>query len=810
MIIKKNGKGSIVGFLSFALISGCNTDDANRDNVEAVEDVGVALAVRDGFVAIAPDASGFVDLTPYVVKGTNVDAKLQDVILEGANSNSCGDAKLNVEKLGFNTVLTSDSALCNYRYIVQGENGVDTSSESATLTVVASSAAESTLSPLSIAMVIDSASGMAKTSIKIDSELSAIGATYPAGFTLSSDYTLSGNGNVTVQPTIRTIEFETSEVGYSQIIYKLTDPIGSAHRFGVIDIAVSDSLNQAPIAEDSGVWKNTVAAGEDEIININHLVTSPDGDDYQLVYVNAFNANVESVAPSDLTNKEFRFQTLIAGEHDVSFVVSDHKGGFDSGMVKVKVVDPLTAKWKGIEYEGKFFTAPYTYQEAIDAGVVFSGGNYDSGYSVPIKVATFSFSEADNQCAKNGGLPSIVEITDLFTKGALEHQNWPLDKPYWVEDGNVYSLLDGSLGTATPGENYYSTCVQDPYVFTTALKAIAFSDGVDEALVMYSILDKSGLPVQGVKVKAEVDGSAVLKNDEITTSLEGTAIFRVTNSVTENVTLSINGFRNTLYFAGDTSDADFDSFIIVENGSVANGIYTNAIKVVLKDTITGLPVQNAKVTIYTNGTAKLVEDPSTLYTDTNGELIVHFTDTNVIVPTEVRASLDYGSLATTNKQEIFFVQPTLSDGVTMWHKPFNYNELMALGFDKIVMEHSIADTDEYHPRGFHFGLVAAADYETFCNDLDFGGYDDWSPMDVFTIEDTANWIVDTYGSGATWWTEFNWVGAGLSGKIGSDGFYTSSISGTTSRVGFKIKDKFNRYVFPNTGSFAMPMCGRKP
>ncbi|TOK15003.1 hypothetical protein CGI23_26095, partial [Vibrio parahaemolyticus] len=79
----------------------------------------------------------------------------------------------------------------------------------------------------------------------------------------------------------RTITYTPTQLGAHRLVYRLIDPAGDAHKYGAIDIAVSDGINQAPIADDKGVYTTPVKLGETAVINAADFVDPVDGDDIQ-------------------------------------------------------------------------------------------------------------------------------------------------------------------------------------------------------------------------------------------------------------------------------------------------------------------------------------------------------------------------------------------------------------------------------------------------------------------------------------------------------------------------------------------------
>ena len=113
-------------------------------------------------------------------------------------------------------------------------------------------------------------------------------------------------------------------------------------------VAVGYEANQDFTIDDGIIYADAINISTPADIDISDFVSSDDEDDYQLVYVNTFNADVASKDPLDISNKVNTFTAYSAGYHYISFAVSDHNGAYDMGLIKVYVVDPnQSARWEG-------------------------------------------------------------------------------------------------------------------------------------------------------------------------------------------------------------------------------------------------------------------------------------------------------------------------------------------------------------------------------------------------------------------------------------------------------------------------------
>ncbi|CAH1563191.1 hypothetical protein THF1C08_1290001 [Vibrio jasicida] len=190
-----------------------------------------------------------------------------------------------------------------------------------------------------------------------------------SGYTLDSEVVVLGDGVASGDGATDEITYEANAQGVTRLVYTMTNADGSALLMGTVDVAVSGPGNHAPAVEDASFNAQSDGSnyegGTKYTLDISSYVTDADGDDIQLIQVEAWNATVELAAPNDPSNLSFTFETLHPGQHYVTYVVSDHKGGY--GVAQARVFVDTEYRLEGETYFPKYpleggFLATETYK----------------------------------------------------------------------------------------------------------------------------------------------------------------------------------------------------------------------------------------------------------------------------------------------------------------------------------------------------------------------------------------------------------------------------------------------------------------
>ncbi|MGI9889996.1 DUF1566 domain-containing protein [Vibrio chagasii] len=152
-------------------------------------------------------------------------------------------------------------------------------------------------------------------------------------------------GGGTAQVYNNDITFTPSGYGEVSVYYTLQNNSKEV-AVGSLVFAVSDS-NQAPSAQDLKYpspinydQKLTIDIGQLKDTNGNPIVSSPDGDPLYLASVISLEANVTVVPANGLLSFTLIVPALARKTQDVTYVVSDRKGGYASGIIRFEMGAP--------------------------------------------------------------------------------------------------------------------------------------------------------------------------------------------------------------------------------------------------------------------------------------------------------------------------------------------------------------------------------------------------------------------------------------------------------------------------------------
>ena len=315
-----------------------------------------------------------------------------------------------------------------------------------------------------------------------------------------------------------------------------------------------------------------IETGIENEIDITPYVVAADGDDFGLTDVLSMDGVVDLSDPSDPMNKKFKFTAPTSGHYDITYVVSDHRGGSDIGVLRVTASAVSNQPGNSdLVFQDNTYMAPIYAEEAESKGLAYTGtyaddiSSDDSGvYEV---IATFNHEHAVQYCNSMGAvLPSAEALkNEAFNTSPTPKQGgWPTGLSYWADSNNVVSLEDKSESYVEVGSQYYVTCVSsEPYrLVSVATDGEADEDGKDVVLVTVVLTDDSKTPLEGETLNASVTGEAQLKEQSVTTNASGEATFELVNGESESVTLSVDyaelRSNTTVEFTGGSSG----SFII--------------------------------------------------------------------------------------------------------------------------------------------------------------------------------------------------------------------------------------------------------
>ncbi|EHJ9985788.1 Ig-like domain-containing protein [Vibrio parahaemolyticus] len=558
------------------LLGGCGGEDNSSQTSSSI----MAPLAGDAFEVLSKnDGQTTVSLKDVVIDPQGLPLTLESVVATGQDCEA--PSVINKQALTF-TVDNAKPELCFYRYSVKNhpaQASLAKTSE-ANSYVLKSASATSLLPPLSETTQVD---------MPITVNIAAV-----TGYTLDSEVVVLGDGSAVADSTASTITYTPDAQGVTRLIYTMTSDDGTDMMVGVIDVAVSDEGNTAPAVvpvelttqpDDAGLYN----INESYTIDLSGYVSDADGDDVQLIQVEAWNASVALAAPEDTSNLSFTFQTSEPGAHYVTYVVSDHRGGYGVEQVRIEVYDLTSvATWDDIQKGVKLFSAPLTQSEALISEEAFTSSHIDSNGS---NVATFSFAQAQSLCESKGHLPTSADLVELYGfEGGPTTKGWPTDIAYWADDGGTAALINLASG-ATETESasgHYVTCLNEGgfVIDATSSDFEAVADGAEKATIAVK-LTFNGNPVEGQLVEASTTNTNVTFDAASgTTDSGGATSFALSSLVAEEVPVSITYSGETLTqnvtFIADEATSTL-SLAVTKDSAVGDGTDNNEVEATMVD-----------------------------------------------------------------------------------------------------------------------------------------------------------------------------------------------------------------------------------
>ncbi|EDP60467.1 Ig-like domain-containing protein [Vibrio sp. AND4] len=238
---------------------------------------------------------------------------------------------------------------------------------------------------------------------------------------------------------------------------------------------------------------------DEETIDLSNLsgldIKDPDGQEWQLISVQSFTAEVTLTDPDSVTNKAFQFSASDVGEHIVSYIIADHYGGYAPGLIRIKVMAKDTERaWTDIDIKDPdyAFIAPITYTSASSEGFnVFAVWDDNAKNTV----AGYDESTAKTYCDTLGSLPSIYEMQTLFDSKDKELKKWPKQQPYLVQSGDSvegYNLVDGTVEPYNKRQSYYVACTLNPYMYLQLTTRNVVANGEKQVVGRVTMPKKDG------------------------------------------------------------------------------------------------------------------------------------------------------------------------------------------------------------------------------------------------------------------------------------------------------------------------------
>lgn len=582
-----------LGLVSTLLLVGCNggSDGGGGASIPEHQDTFVTASIMDDYALVPLDGGKkhHVDLLSNVKLSDNYNVKVDSVV----SLNKGNDCTITAyDESGF--VIEGDSpSACDYQYEIvlkDASSGVKLVGDTNGYTRVlkASEPEEIELIPFGVVAFQSELS-----SISLEEELVAVGDnTSLSGFHLVDDVVVipsDSSSNIVVDSDKNTIAYTPSEgfVGNERVSYTLINDEGDILAGSFVVTVAEESVKGVEIQELIELDYDKIGVikvNENKQIDISEFVTNVD-DDFQLIYANAFDASVSLVDDEDPQNKSFNFEAPMVGTYFVNVVVTDHRGGYDVGLIEVVVIDPngvgnWPSLWNTIgdsrEKLGKF-NAPLTTIDALANGIAYTSGFFDPGVggedSSGIWIAAFNYNMAENYCSTIGRLPTVEELDNLVSEKSPSLRGWPIMKPYWTSDlTKVVELNNGVVSSSQNNTSYYVTCVSDGNLeidnATSIVDDVVADGGIEhddgltplahnEAKVVAKLLFVNE-PVknQPLRLTISPESEANIESDTLITDEDGVAVFTLTSIKAET-------FKATVTYDAPTGDGEMSRSVDV-------------------------------------------------------------------------------------------------------------------------------------------------------------------------------------------------------------------------------------------------------
>lgn len=483
-----------------------------------------------------------VDLSSKVFSSTGGGFALSEVEVL-SNDDSCQVESMT--ETGF-VIQASDTKVCDYRYHVtprtlspmsrmaewpmamKDNSSAEDSSSAVARIAVSSDPGSTELVPVSATTLINE-----DVSISLKSELDKVGFTLGDEFVLTEltlPYARSSSAQIN-DTDDQVLEYTPPQgfTGIDRVLYTLEDSANGLVLMGVLDIAVGYEANQGFSIPYYNNHDEILDINTEYAIDLSRYVVSDDNDDYQLVYVSTFDGSVRVSDPLDVLNKEIIFSAEAPGEYDISFAVSDHNGVYDTGSLRVKVIDFSSIQvWDEIISDGYRYISPMTTADAVLYGAEYSESlSRVHGY---YEMVHGSSEQLINTCQSIG---AIAPTSDMFGSTEFIQEakkaSWPKGDLYQMRSG----AFDLSSESAVVDEgNGYFTCAYAVGITATPSKGMAVANYSDEVSVEVTLTEDDGSPRVGAFVSADLSsGNAHLSPSYAYSDAQGKAVFALTSAI---------------------------------------------------------------------------------------------------------------------------------------------------------------------------------------------------------------------------------------------------------------------------------------
>lgn len=654
LLNSKLGRGiplAVVVAASLTLFGCGGEGNAGSDgsSIGGTDTQSATLSAQDAIYSTNYTDSFEVDLSSKVVSSTDDGFVLYDVELL-SNDDNC-----RVESMtdtGF-VIQASDTKVCDYRYYVSpktispmtsvAEAAVDSSSQGSSWAVarvaVSGDPSETELIPVSETTFMDET-----VTVVLKTKLNDVGFTLGEEFVLTDVNLPYGRASsAVIDPVDAQAIIYTPPAGFTgidRVLYTLEDSANGLVLMGVLDIAVGNEANKGFTIEENPVYPEWVDVTVITDIDISDYVISEDGDDYQVVYVNVFDAFAFPKDSTDVTNKRITFISAEPGDYDISYAVSDHNGTYDMGSLRVRVLDQINV-WEEIYNNGSTFSSPFTLADVREIGAHYLGT--ETNNDAPYTLALMTEDQAIEACNLIGGaVPATASLQDGGFLAEVVDKDWPKGRVYMSNTGEGVNVSNGnSVSSVLSG---YVTCefvagAEDFQIISSSPPVLA--NDSEEFGIEVQVFDADGVGLADVPVGAVSSSrNAYLVDPIVYTDAQGKANFYLKSQVAETVAVTIE-YKDTTKSVQAEFLADMATAAITLDSTTIGNTYVEGDNVLIsafvKDDFSN-PITTGTVTHSAN---ELVFDSNEASLNEMGysENLAHYAGSTITEPTETPFSV---------------------------------------------------------------------------------------------------------------------------------------------------------------------------
>lgn len=346
------------------------------------------------------------------------------------------------------------------------------------------------------------------------------------------------------------VEGEQLDHAYISIGQEVTINIAPYYNQGYLDsmgnpIEMIDDMGK-PIFDEQGMQVHYYLESDQStstpIYKEGNYLIDRDKDILQVTNVYAYDAFVAIKNSDDFYNTELTFKAYNEGYHYITYVLSDHNGGYGTGVIELYVgkKDKIVRKpWDKFLYTEKYkYLSPLSVKEADDLMIPYTSISTESGVTGEDGSSTIlsDYFTSEYICESNNmRLPTydeIMQLSTIYPDGLYaskdifnpieskrnDNVNWPTNSKFWTKNDESGIRKVVSLSDYTYDEvslSFYSTyatvCVSIGMIKEVELvrdNAFRLPLDKDEYNIFNVYLsDYSGKPLPGESIRVFLPGS---------------------------------------------------------------------------------------------------------------------------------------------------------------------------------------------------------------------------------------------------------------------------------------------------------------